>query len=117
MEKHVVLEIAGHVQKLLSEQPGIQAHLTRQRVTAGAGLLSLSVFVGLPLPAGINSSVANSSFEIVLEIAGHVQKLLSEQPGIQAHLTRQEDFFIPLYPFRRQNQSPRDLSLRVPDQS
>jgi N-acetylmuramoyl-L-alanine amidase len=28
MEKHVVLEIAGHVQKLLSEQPGIQAHLT-----------------------------------------------------------------------------------------
>jgi N-acetylmuramoyl-L-alanine amidase len=87
MEKHVVLEIAGHVQKLLSEQP-------------------LSVFVGLPLPAGINSSVANSSFEnagaqiaavdpghggkdpgaigsagemekhVVLEIAGHVQKLL-----------------------------------------
>jgi N-acetylmuramoyl-L-alanine amidase len=46
---------------------------------------------------GAIGSAGEMEKHVVLEIAGHVQKLLSEQPGIQAHLTRQEDFFIPLY--------------------
>lgn len=46
---------------------------------------------------GAIGSAGEMEKHVVLEIAGHVQQLLSEQPGIQAHLTRQDDFFIPLY--------------------
>lgn len=46
---------------------------------------------------GAIGSAGEMEKHVVLEIAGHVQKLLSEQPGVQAHLTREDDFFIPLY--------------------
>lgn len=46
---------------------------------------------------GAIGSAGEMEKHVVLEIAGYVQQLLSKEPGIQAHLTRQDDFFIPLY--------------------
>lgn len=46
---------------------------------------------------GAIGSAGEMEKHVVLEISRRVQQLLSELPGIQAHLTRQDDFFIPLY--------------------